>query len=86
MLLSGVSIGLLNFIPPGDSVGMFAAGCFTVTALLAIVYCGGMYTFRIVRLRQRRAIEYHDRVGPTLLCVALVGSVLVNLVLRLREL
>ena len=65
---------------------MTAAACFTLTALLAILYCGGMYAYRIIKLRQRRAIEYHDRVGPTALTVALIASVVVNLALRLREL
>jgi hypothetical protein len=86
VLLGGVSITLLNFIPPGDTVGMISAGCFTITALLAIAYSGGMYTYRILKLRKRRAINYHDAYGPTGLAAALVISVLVNLVLRLREL
>ena len=81
-----MSIGLLNFIQPDDTVGLFSAGCFTFTALLAIAYSGGMYAYRIRKLRKRRAIDYHDRWGPSVLCAALVSSVLVNLVLRLREL
>lgn len=81
-----MSIGLLNFIPVDDPVGIFSAGCFTVTALLAIVYSGGMYVYRIKKLRKRRAIDYHDKYGPTALCVALLTSVLANLVLRLRQL
>jgi hypothetical protein len=81
-----VSIALLNFIQPEDTVGLISASCFTITALLAIVYSGGMYTYRILKLRKRMAIDYHDQYGPTALCLALVASVLVNLVLRLREL
>ena len=73
-------------MPPSDPVGMFAASCFTLTALLAIAYSGGMFVYRIVKLRQRMAVEYHDKWGPTVLCLALVASVLANLVLRLREL
>ncbi|WVF68705.1 hypothetical protein IAT40_003477 [Kwoniella sp. CBS 6097] len=86
ILLGGVSITLLNFIPPDDPVGMISASCFTITALLAIAYSGGMYAYRINKLRNRIAVDYHDKYGPTVLCAALVGSVLVNLVLRLREL
>ncbi|OCF37019.1 vacuolar transporter chaperone 4 [Kwoniella heveanensis BCC8398] len=86
ILLGGVSITLLNFIPPDDPVGMISASCFTITALLAIAYSGGMYAYRITKLRNRIAVDYHDKYGPTVLCAALVGSVLVNLVLRLREL
>lgn len=85
-MLGAVSIGLLNFIPPDDPVGIFSAGCFTITALMAILYSGGMYVYRIKKLRKRRAIDYHDKYGPTVLCLALVASVLANLVLRLRQL
>jgi len=85
-LLGGVSIGLLNFISPDDAVGMFSASCFTITALVAILYAGGMYAYRIKKLRKREAIDYHDKYGPTVLCLALVASVLVNLVLRIRQL
>ncbi len=76
---------LLNFVPADDSVGRFSAGCFTVTALLAILYSGGMYTYRVLRLRKRAAIDWHDPYGPTALCGAVIASVAVNLVLRLRE-
>lgn len=86
VLLGGVSITLLNFIPASDPIGMISAGCFTLTALLAILYSGGMYTYRIMKIRNRRAVEYHDSIGPSALTAALFASVLVNLVLRLREL
>ncbi|AFR94879.1 vacuolar transporter chaperone 4 [Cryptococcus neoformans C23] len=86
ILLSAVSIGLLNFIDPTDAVGMVSAGCFTFTSLSAILYCGGMYAWRIRKMRKREAVDYHDRWGPTALCAALLASVMVNLVLRLRQL
>lgn len=81
-----MSIGLLNFIDPTDAVGMVSAGCFTLTSLASILYCGGMYAWRILKMRKREAVNYHDRWGPTALCAALLASVMVNLVLRLREL
>jgi hypothetical protein len=86
VLLGGVSITLLNFIPASDPIGMVSAGCFTFTALAAITYSGSMYTYRILKIRKREAIDYHDKYGPTLLTAALFISVLVNLVLRLKEL
>jgi hypothetical protein len=81
-----VSIALINFIESNDTVGIVASACFTFTALLAIAYSGVMYALRIIRIRKRLAVDYHDPYGPTLLCVTLIGAVLVNLVLRLREL
>ncbi|GFZ50409.1 hypothetical protein JCM24511_08166 [Saitozyma sp. JCM 24511] len=47
-------------------------------------YSGGMYTYRIVKPpSKRRGIGCHDRCVPTVLCLALVASGMVNL---LREL
>lgn len=86
VLLGTIATTLLNFIHPDDTVGLVSAACFTATALLAIVYSAGMYTLRVIRLRQRRAISYHDPYGPTVLCCALIGSVVVNLAMRLKEL
>lgn len=86
VLLAGVSIALINFVQPDDTVGIIASACFTFTALLSIAYSGVMYAVRILRIRKRLAVEYHDPYGPTILCVTLIGTVLVNLILRLREL
>nr|ODN99815.1 vacuolar transporter chaperone 4 [Cryptococcus depauperatus CBS 7855] len=86
ILLSAISIGLLNFTDPNDAVGMFSAACFTFTSLLSIVYSGGRYWYRIVKIRKREAVNYHDKWGPSALCAALIASILVNLALRLREL
>lgn len=86
VLLSGVAIGLINFVSPDDTVGFIAAACFSATALLATAYSGGMYAYRVLRIRARRAIDYHDKYGPTMLTVTLIASVLVNLILRVREL
>lgn len=86
VLLSAVSITLINFVPADDTVGFVAAACFTFTALLATAYSGGMYVWRVLRIRARRAVDYHDKYGPTALCVCLIASVLVNLILRVREL
>jgi hypothetical protein len=86
VLLAGVATTLLNFIHVEDTVGLISAGCFTFTSLLALVYAGGMYAYRVVKLRKREAINYHDPYGPTALCVTLIASILVNVILRLKEL
>lgn len=86
VLLGTVATTLLNFIPADDSAGRISAACFTVTALLAIVYSGGMYAYRVYQLRKRAAINWHDPYGPSVLCGAVIASVAVNLVLRLRQL
>ncbi|KAH9856656.1 SPX-domain-containing protein [Lenzites betulinus] len=88
----GIYIGtiattLLNFIPPHDTAGLASAVAFTAVALAAIAYAAGVFVYRAVRLRQRRADGlYFDRVGPTALSVLLVGALATNIALRVREL
>lgn len=86
ILIGGIATTLLNFIEPTDRVGLISAGMFTLTALLSLAYAAGMYTWRVLKLRRRDAGGYHDPFGPTFLCAVLVASVLVNLVMRLKQL
>ncbi|ORY25634.1 putative vacuole fusion, non-autophagic-related protein [Naematelia encephala] len=86
VILSAVSITLINFIGVDDQVGLFSAGMFTITALVSIVWAGGMLIYRQRAMAKRRAIEYHDAWGPSVLTLALVASIIVNLALRIKEL
>ena len=36
-------------------------------------------------IRKRRAVRYHDWLGPSVLCLGLFGAVSVNFGLRVRE-
>ena len=83
VLLGTISTALLNFIDFDDTVGLISAACYTATALMAVVYSGGIYAYRLIKLKNREAIEYHDSYGPTALCLAMISSVAVNLILRL---
>lgn len=79
-MLGGLSVGLLNF---GDRVGQISATLFTVVAIGAMLYSLTVYHWRASAIRKRGAGLYDDRVGPTLLCVALLLAIVVNFVLRL---
>jgi hypothetical protein len=79
-----IATTLLNFIPPNDERGLLCAALFTFAALLAIVYSAGIFVYRSLRLRHRRAEGlYYDKYGPTLLCAVLLAALVTNLVLRL---
>ena len=81
-----IATTLLNFIPPDDGRGLVCAVLFTFTALLAIVYSAGIFVYRTLHLRKRRAEGvYYDKYGPTILCVALLAALVTNLVLRLFD-
>ncbi|TFY62587.1 hypothetical protein EVJ58_g3772 [Rhodofomes roseus] len=81
-----IATTLLNFIPPGDKVGLISAGLFTLAALVAIAYSAVIFVYRALKLRKRHAEGlYYDKYGPTLLSVFLIGALGANIVLRLRE-
>jgi hypothetical protein len=81
-----IATTLLNFTPPNDERGLLCSALFTLAALLAIVYSAGIFVYRALRLRRRRASGvYYDKYGPTMLCAVLLAALVTNLVLRLSE-
>ncbi|TRM64292.1 VTC domain-containing protein [Schizophyllum amplum] len=86
VVIGSIATTLLNFVPPEDSRGLISAGVFTLAALLAIAYSAGIFVYRAVRIRARRAEGmYYDPYGPTVLCIALLGALGTNLGLRVAE-
>ena len=88
VILGGLAVGLLNF---GDRVGQISAACFTLVAMLAMLYALGVFHWRAKRIRTRGGASgsgvggfggFDDRLGPTILTVALAAAVIVNFVLK----
>ncbi|KAI0774581.1 vacuolar transporter chaperone 1 [Fomes fomentarius] len=79
VVLGGLAVGLLNF---GDKVGRISAAMFSFVAMAVMVYA--LYTFhwRAWSIRRGGRGPYDDRVGPTILCGALIVAIVVNFVLR----
>lgn len=44
-----------------------------------------MYWWRVQAIRNRQAVNYHDYVGPTALCGAILVAVVVNFALRVKQ-
>ncbi|MCJ1418397.1 vacuolar transporter chaperone [Xylographa parallela] len=82
VLLGGLAIGLLNF---GDSVGRISAGLFTLVAMGTMLYALITFHWRARSIRMRGQGGFDDRVGPTVLAIALAVAVLVNFVLRVVD-
>lgn len=88
MLIGTIATTLLNFAPPGDTVGLVAATIFSFASLTSIAYSCKMFVQRALKLRRREATVtgvYYDKWGPTILCGILGSAVLVNLGLRIYE-
>jgi hypothetical protein len=64
---------------------MTSAWGFTVVACLALFYSVVLYLWRVDKIRKRRAVRYHDKYGPTLLCLGLLAATIVTFFFRIRE-
>ncbi|EKM59729.1 uncharacterized protein PHACADRAFT_158137 [Phanerochaete carnosa HHB-10118-sp] len=79
VVLGGLAVGLLNF---GDKVGQISAAMFSVVAVAVMVYALWTYHWRANSIRTGGRGPYDDRIGPTVLCIALLGAIIANFVLR----
>ncbi|KZV78281.1 putative VTC1-protein controls Sec18p/NSF-dependent priming of snares and [Exidia glandulosa HHB12029] len=79
VVLGGLAVGLLNF---GDRIGRISAGMFSLVAIGVMLYALFTYHWRAAAIRRGRREPYDDRLGPTILCIALGGAIVVNFILR----
>ena len=79
IILGSIAATLLNF---GDTINLWASIAFTLVACVALLYSMVSYLWRVKCIRERKAIRYHDRWGPTMLCIGLLGAVAVNFAVR----
>jgi uncharacterized membrane protein YidH (DUF202 family) len=82
ILIGSIAATLLNF---GDGLAFAAAWAFTIIACAALLYSVGLYLWRVRKIRERRAVVYHDKWGPTLLCLGLLAAVAVSFGYRLGK-
>ncbi|KAJ4366548.1 vacuolar transporter chaperone [Ascochyta clinopodiicola] len=82
ILIGSIAATLLNF---GDGLAFAAAWAFTIIACLALLYSVGLYLWRVRKIRERRAVVYHDKWGPSLLCLGLLIAVAVSFGFRLGK-
>jgi uncharacterized membrane protein YidH (DUF202 family) len=80
IILGSIAATLLNF---GDAVSVYSAIAFTIVACISIFYSLALYLWRVDKTRKRRAVVYHDKWGPSVLCIMLLAAVMVNVGLRL---
>jgi len=80
IIIGSIAASLLNF---GDAASIASAWGFTALAALALLYSMGLYLWRVDKIRRRRAVTYHDKYGPTILCLGLFAAVATSFTLRL---
>ncbi|KAI1828612.1 vacuolar transporter chaperone 4 [Xylaria intraflava] len=80
-----IAATLLNFGDKPTALAFVAAAAFTLLAVLALCYSVGIYLYRSRGIRQRKAIKYYDKIGPTVLCSALFIGVALNFAFEGRQ-
>ncbi|KAF9140225.1 vacuolar transporter chaperone [Mortierella sp. GBA39] len=76
VLLGTIALTLLNF---GDKMSRISGAVLTVITLLAMIYALGIFHIRLSNILSLKANrQFHDRIGPTVLCVFLFGGYFLN--------
>jgi len=79
LIFAATGQALMNY---GDLVSFITSTCFYILAVLTVLYSTGMYIWRVINVRRKRAARYDDKFGPDALCGAMVIAVLVNFLFR----
>ncbi|KAI7284702.1 SPX-domain-containing protein [Hortaea werneckii] len=79
IILGSIAATLLNF---GDTISLASAWAFTVVAVIALFYSLGLYLWRVSAIKSRRAVDYHDKWGPSALCFLLLIAVAISFAYR----
>ena len=82
IIIGSIAATLLNF---GDSISLASAWGFTIVACLALLYSMILYLWRVQMIRGRRAVRYHDKWGPSFLCLGLAAAVGISFGIRLSQ-
>ncbi|KAI6085396.1 SPX-domain-containing protein [Hypoxylon rubiginosum] len=80
-----IAVTLLNFGAKPTKLSFVVSGIFTLIAILSLCYSVGIYLYRSAGIRQRKAIKFYDRLGPTVLCGCLFVGVILNFAFEGRD-
>lgn len=76
ILLGGVSTTLLTY---GTPTTMLASIGFFITSIVTLLHTISVYATRVVNIRLKKAIDYEDKVGPPMISIFLLLSILFSL-------
>jgi uncharacterized membrane protein YidH (DUF202 family) len=86
VILAGASIAILAFADTNNYVSQVYGVVLLPVAIAFIVYSMVQYQRRAYMIRNRLPGPYEDTVGPTVLCIMLMLSIVVQFGLRLYDL
>lgn len=79
LIFAATAQALMNY---GDLISFLTSSCFYLLAVLTVLYSTGMYVWRVINVRRKRAVRYDDQFGPDAVCSAIVLSVFINFLFR----
>ncbi|ANZ75513.1 BA75_02314T0 [Komagataella pastoris] len=82
MIIGGTATLLLSY---GDKISFIASIGFFITATATILYSMGVYLWRVVNIRKKRAIRYDDQLGPRCIAACLALSIGLSFVFRVMD-
>jgi len=85
VLLSSVAVGLIGLGGSDDLATKYGGIVLLAVGLFFAVYAICMFHWRANKIRARDGRPYDDRFGPTVLVVALIGSLLFNFMYTWRQ-
>jgi len=85
ILLGTLAITLFNTAPKDDSVARAFSYVYAAISLGVLVYGFALYQWRITLIRRKDASQFVSLVGPVLISVVLFSAVLVNFIVRVRQ-
>lgn len=75
MLIGGVATALLNY---GSNSTLTASIGFFIAALFIICYSTYKYLWRVLMIREKKAVAYGDKFGPNMICGVIFLAIFIN--------
>lgn len=85
VLMSTMSLALWNASAKG-SVGRIFGWVYAAISILVLIYGFALFQKRLTMISSRSAEQFDQLWGPLLICAALFIAILVNFIIRYREL
>lgn len=82
MILGATATALLNY---GTKSSLTASIGFYICAMVTFVYSTYRYLWRIIMIREKRAVEYGDKIGPNLICFCIAAATFTTFLFKVLE-
>lgn len=82
MILGATAMTLLNY---GNKSSLTASIGFFITALFVLCYSTYRYLWRVVMVREKKAVQYGDKFGPNMICVCIAVATFTTFLFKALE-